>query len=59
MSKRLKTYIVTVEVRTIELYQVEAESPDDAMELWQDGKLVEHDLSNLEADAIRAKEKGA
>ncbi len=59
MSKRLKTYLVTVEVRTIELYEVDAESPEKAMELWQDGKLLKQSLSRLEADPVSAKAKGA
>ena len=40
MKKRLKTYIVTVEVRTIELYEVDAESPDEAMEPFMVTALV-------------------
>jgi hypothetical protein len=54
----MKTYIVTVEVRTIELYEVAAESPEKAMELWQDGELLKQDLSKLEAEPLSAKEKG-
>jgi hypothetical protein len=52
----MKTYIVTVEVRTIDLYEVEAETPEDAMDLWQDGKLLRQDLSKMEAEAIDARE---
>jgi hypothetical protein len=59
MKKRLKTYIVTVEVRTIEHYEVDAESPDEAMELWQDGKFLYQNLSRLEAEPVSAKAKGA
>ncbi len=55
----MKTYIVTVKVQTIELYEVEAETSDEAMELWQDGKFLYQDLSRLESEAVRAKEKGA
>ncbi len=54
----MKTYIVTVEVRTIELYEVEAETADDAMELWQDGELLEQDFSRLEAEPLKAVAKG-
>jgi hypothetical protein len=59
MKKRRKTYIVTVEVRSIELYEVDAESPAEAMELWQDGELVRQDFSRLEAEPLSAEEKGA
>src|SRR5580704_8389441 len=44
-TNALKTYIVTVDVRTINLYEVEAETPEDAMELWQDGELLKQDFS--------------
>ena len=54
----MKTYIVTVQVRTIELYEVEAETPDEAMELWQDGELLRQDFSRLEAEPLSAQEKG-
>lgn len=59
MNKRLKTYIVTVEVRTIDLYEVDAESPEKAMEFWQDGQLLKQDFSRLEAEPVSAQEKGA
>lgn len=59
MNKRLKTYIVTVEVRGIELYQIDAETPEKAMEHWQDGELLKQDFSRLEAEPLSAKEKGA
>jgi hypothetical protein len=54
----MKTYIVTVQVHAIELYEVEAESPDEAMELWQDGELLRQDFSRLEAEPLSAQEKG-
>jgi hypothetical protein len=50
----MKTYIVTVKVQTIELYQVDAETPDEAMELWQDGQFVREDLARLEAEPLKA-----
>jgi hypothetical protein len=59
MKKPLKTYIVTVEVRTVDLYEVEAKTPEDAMESWQDGELLKQDFSRLEAEPLRAEEKGA
>jgi hypothetical protein len=54
----MKTYIVTVEVHTIDLYEVVAEMPEEAMNLWQDGKLLRQELSKMEAEAIGAREKG-
>ena len=59
MKKRLKTYIVTVQVHAIELYEVEANSPDEAEELWQDGKFIREEFSRLEAEPLSAEEKGA
>jgi hypothetical protein len=58
MNTALKTYIVTVEVRTVELYEVDAETPEEAMEIWQDGKLLEQNFSRLEAEPLSALEKG-
>jgi hypothetical protein len=54
----MKTYIVTVKVQTIELYEVDAETPDEAMELWQDGKFMREDLARLEAEPLKAVAKG-
>jgi hypothetical protein len=54
----MKTYIVTVQVHTIERYEVEAETPDEAMENWQDGAFVEDRFSRVEAEPLSAKEKG-
>jgi hypothetical protein len=59
MKRRLKTYVVAVEVRTIELYEIQAESPEKAMELWQDGELLKQEFSRLEAQPVSAEEKGA
>jgi hypothetical protein len=53
----MKTYIVTVQVHAIERYEVEAETPDEAMELWHEGKLNES-FSRLEAEPLSALEKG-
>jgi hypothetical protein len=54
----MKTYIVTVKVQTIELYEVEAETPDEAMELWQDGELLQQAFARVEAEPLQAHEKG-
>jgi hypothetical protein len=54
----MKTYIVTVQVRTIELYEVQAETPDEAMELWQEGAFLEERFSRLESEPLSAQEKG-
>lgn len=53
-----KTYIVTVAVQTVDLYEVEAETPEDAMERWQDGKLISQPFSKINAQPVRAVEKG-
>jgi hypothetical protein len=53
----MKTYIVTVKVQTIELYEVEAETPDEAMELWQDGELLQQAFARVEAEPLQAHEK--
>ena len=55
----MKTFIVTVKVQTIELYEVEAETSDEAIELWQDGELISQDFSRLEAEPVSAEQKGA
>jgi hypothetical protein len=55
----MKTYIVTVKVQTVEFYEIDAESPEEAMESWQDGKFLEQSLSRLEAEPVSAKAKGA
>jgi hypothetical protein len=57
MKKRVKTYIVTVQVHSLEVYEVEAETPDEAMDLWQDGELLREDFSKLEAEPLSAVEK--
>ena len=54
----MKTYIVTVQVHMLEYYEVEAETADEAMDLWQDGKFVGSDDSGLEAEPLEAKAKG-
>jgi hypothetical protein len=54
----MKTYIVTVKVQTVEFYEVDAETPDEAMELWQDGKFVREDLARLEVEPLKAVAKG-
>jgi hypothetical protein len=59
MKKCLKTYIVTVEVRTVDLYEIKARSPEDAMERWQDGELLKQPFSRLDAEPVSAEEKGA
>ncbi|MGE3999018.1 MAG: hypothetical protein AB7I48_02285 [Planctomycetaceae bacterium] len=53
----MKTYIVTVKVHTVQLYEVEAETPDEAMELWQDGTPLKCDFARMEAEALTAEEK--
>ena len=52
-----KTYVVTVEVRTVDLYEVQADTADEAMENWQDGELRKQGFSKLEAKPVSAEEK--
>jgi hypothetical protein len=54
----MKTYIVTVKVQTIDLYEVTAETAEEAMDLWQDGKLLQQAFARLEAEPLQADEKG-
>jgi hypothetical protein len=54
----MKAYIVTVKVQTIELYEVEAETPDEAMEFWQEGKFLGADDARLEIEPLKAVAKG-
>lgn len=52
----MKTYTVTVKVSLIEFYEVEAESPEEAMENWQDGVLLDSDDTHRDAEPLNAKE---
>lgn len=54
----MKAYIVTVKVQTIDLYEVTAETAEEAMDLWQDGKLLQQEFARLEAEPLQAHEKG-
>ena len=54
----MKIYIVTVKVQTIDLYEVAAETADEAMDLWQDGKLLQQAFARVEAEPLQAHEKG-
>jgi len=52
----MKTYTVTVKISLIEFYKVEAESPEEAMENWQDGVFLHSDDTHLDAEPLKAKE---
>jgi hypothetical protein len=54
----MKTYIVTVKVQMLEHYEVEAETPDEAMDLWQEGKFLGADDAHLESEPLKAVAKG-
>jgi hypothetical protein len=55
----MEAYIVTVRVHILEYYEVDAETADEAMDLWQDGKFVGANDYHLEAEPLNAKAKGA
>lgn len=55
----MKTYIVAVKHTVLDYYEVAAESADEAMEIWMEGSFLHTDDAYLEAEAIRAEEKGA
>lgn len=53
----MKRYHVTVIVKTLEVYRVEAENEDDAEENWaEDGALIDTDDGALECEILSVKE---
>ena len=50
----MKTYTVTVKVSLLEFYEVEAVTPDEAMENWQDGLFLGSDDTHLDAEPLKA-----
>jgi hypothetical protein len=46
----MKRYRVTVVIRTLEIYEVEADSPEDAEDYWSDGDLIHADDESLETE---------
>jgi len=51
----MKTYTVTVKVSLLEFYKVEAETPEEAMDNWQDGVFLNSDDTHLDATPLKAK----
>jgi hypothetical protein len=52
----MKKYEVTVAVRILEIYQVEANDRASAAEAWSDGELIHTDDEALEGEVLRVKE---
>jgi hypothetical protein len=58
----MKKYIATIEwsgySRGISEYEIEAENPEAAMELWYEGKRTYHDVvrDDTEKDVVKIKE---
>jgi hypothetical protein len=48
----MKTYRVKVAIRILEIYEVEAENPDDAAANWEDGKLIHTSDEALETEIL-------
>ena len=53
----MKAYTVTVKVSLLEFYKVEAATPEEAMENWQDGDFLGSDDTHLDAEPLKAKER--
>ena len=51
----MNTYTVTVRVSLLEYYRVEAATPEDAMENWQEGSFLGSDDTHLDAEPLKAK----
>jgi hypothetical protein len=51
----MNSYTVTVKITMLEHYDVDAETPEDAAENWQDGQFIGSDDSCLDAEAIRVR----
>ena len=52
----MKQFRVTVMVKTIEVYQVEAENEDEAEENWADGTFIGSDDGTLDNEILTIKE---
>lgn len=48
----MKKYRVKIAVKTLEIYEVEAESPEDAAECWHDGTWMNSNDEALESEVI-------
>lgn len=52
----MKTYEVSVAVRILEIYRVEADDEEAAAELWCDGELIHTNDEALDSDLLAVKE---
>jgi len=52
----MKTFEIRVAVRTLEIYQVEAENAEAAREAWCDGELVHASDEALNSEILSVKE---
>jgi hypothetical protein len=48
----MKRYRVKVAVKTLELYEVEADTPEDAADGWGLGRLLDADDEALESEVL-------
>jgi hypothetical protein len=46
-------YLVTLTGESREVYYVEADSPEEARERWNEGDLVVQESSSMEVDSVR------
>jgi hypothetical protein len=52
----MKKYHVKVAARVLEIWEVEAETADDAIATWDDGRLIHTCDEALETEVLSAKE---
>jgi hypothetical protein len=52
----MNVYIVTVKVTLLEYYEVEAATPEEALESWRGGNLLGTDDTYLETEPLKAEE---
>jgi len=54
----MKRYVVTVKVAMLRLYEVEAATPEQAMEIWTDGRFLRSAHADLHSEVLKAEEIG-
>lgn len=52
----MKKFHVKVAIKILEIYEIEAEDPADASELWSDGKLIHTNDEALDAEVLSVEE---
>jgi hypothetical protein len=52
----MKTFHVRVAVRILEIWEVEGENAEDALVIWDEGKLIHTNDEALETKTLSAKE---